>query len=1057
MSLREWLLKEGLSVCQSALDAKGVQELNDLFEFLDSDIHEIGISFGWNTLTRARMIDAVNKHRKEHMPAANAAQSSSSDHKKGKWKAAKEGKPVGKSVKYQSEINCFDEKIPESLKPEHESPELDSDLLRRMDEQKEVLATRKEYAKEYGGALTQLESSVEKLSMIDRKAFAEMILMKQPPKVLKDLVTAICMIFGMLEPSWEEATTFICDRDIRIILLKFEPKNVGLKARTKFIEFYNLNIDSFNPDRVEKINKKAVPFAEWVGGVNNLFQVFGKVERLPDGEKILEQKWKAHKKKNIIPPNFFRGVSLEFLREILKRDDRYGYASGNTLKALLTNPETKAGKCSFTELYEDLVGPSGKPLVGPIRYFVSHAWAYKFSNLVQAIEWFEAENHDRAGSYYFIDYFTINQWNPTEELKSLEKLIISSEALVLVTWPIKAPIPLNRCWCLYEIHISTKSNIPIHVAVPDDQRLLWRTKVLTSSDIDELLRFKIDSKNAKAYFKSDEEMIKTAIQKSGGFAELDKMVFTSVTTCIFSLALSELEQSGSQPLRDCLQFQIQSLAHQRSVELKRYEHKIEEERNPLLSFEEKEELKLCDASSTSDSLLNTDSNDCLISDLAQICSTCLGLVNDGKLFNVVSMILDWVGKCKWTVVTWRGGGDSSSVKSPLDVFDTMVSVKIYSTWSAFAVILKDKTVLTWGHKEQGGDSSSVKTSLSNVATIYSTSQAFAALLTDKTIVTWGKKGYGGDSSSVKAALRGVDTIYSTRYAFAAVLEDTTVVTWGHKNRGGDSSSVKAALIGVETIYSTSCAFAALRKDKTVVTWGDEVLGGDSSSVKMLLVGVDTIYSNTFAFAAVLMDKTIVTWGEKNSGGDSSNVKAALVNVDKIYSNTYAFAAVLMDKTVVTWGNGEHGGDSSSVKAALVDVDTIYSSIGAFVAVLKNKTVVTWGNKRFGGDASSMKTALMGVDKIYSTNYAFTAVLKDKTVVVWGGTYSQAWTALRWVDKIFSTSEAFAAVLKNKTVFTWGHRRDSREPRKVKMELRGVDRIYSNRTAFAAITTPAFDA
>jgi len=131
--------------------------------------------------------------------------------------------------------------------------------------------------------------------------------------------------------------------------------------------------------------------------------------------------------------------------------------------------------------------------------------------------------------------------------------------------------------------------------------------------------------------------------------------------------------------------------------------------------------------------------------------------------------------------------------------------------------------------------------------------AFAAVLKDGTVVTWGHKNRGGDSSTVHEVLRGVEIIYSTSVAFAAVLKDGTVVTWGQKNGGGDSSTVQEALRGVEIIYSTSEAFAAVLKDGTVVTWGNEDYGGDSSAVQEALRGVVRIYSTSRAFAAVLKD------------------------------------------------------------------------------------------------------------------------------------------------------------------------------------------------------------
>jgi hypothetical protein len=53
-----------------------------------------------------------------------------------------------------------------------------------------------------------------------------------------------------------------------------------------------------------------------------------------------------------------------------------------------------------------------------------------------------------------------------------------------------------------------------------------------------------------------------------------------------------------------------------------------------------------------------------------------------------------------------------------------------------------------------------------VNTIYSTGSAFAAVIKDKSVIIWGLPNWGGDSSAVQAELnseerKGVDTIYST--------------------------------------------------------------------------------------------------------------------------------------------------------------------------------------------------------------------------------------------------------------------------------------------------------
>ena len=72
-------------------------------------------------------------------------------------------------------------------------------------------------------------------------------------------------------------------------------------------------------------------------------------------------------------------------------------------------------------------------------------------------------------------------------------------------------------------------------------------------------------------------------------------------------------------------------------------------------------------------------------------------------------------------------------------------------------------------------------------------KAFAAIMGDGYLVTWGDPDCGGDSSSVQEQLRNVQRIQATDSAFAAVLDTGSVVTWGDPDCGGDSSNVQEQL------------------------------------------------------------------------------------------------------------------------------------------------------------------------------------------------------------------------------------------------------------------------
>ena len=66
--------------------------------------------------------------------------------------------------------------------------------------------------------------------------------------------------------------------------------------------------------------------------------------------------------------------------------------------------------------------------------------------------------------------------------------------------------------------------------------------------------------------------------------------------------------------------------------------------------------------------------------------------------------------------------------------------------------------------------------LKGVQQVQSNPSAFAAILADGSVVTWGIPEYGGDSSEVRDQLNDVQQVQSNGSAFAAILADGSVVT-----------------------------------------------------------------------------------------------------------------------------------------------------------------------------------------------------------------------------------------------------------------------------------------
>ena len=73
--------------------------------------------------------------------------------------------------------------------------------------------------------------------------------------------------------------------------------------------------------------------------------------------------------------------------------------------------------------------------------------------------------------------------------------------------------------------------------------------------------------------------------------------------------------------------------------------------------------------------------------------------------------------------------------------------------------------------------------------------AFAAILANGSVVSWGDPRYGGDSSAVCDQLRKVQQIQSTfgpfgGHSFAAISADGSVTSWGFRRASGGCSAIQ---------------------------------------------------------------------------------------------------------------------------------------------------------------------------------------------------------------------------------------------------------------------------
>ncbi|CAE7200175.1 SAP2 [Symbiodinium natans] len=136
---------------------------------------------------------------------------------------------------------------------------------------------------------------------------------------------------------------------------------------------------------------------------------------------------------------------------------------------------------------------------------------------------------------------------------------------------------------------------------------------------------------------------------------------------------------------------------------------------------------------------------------------------------------------------------------------------VHHTYSAFAAIRSDGSVVTWGDKHGGGDSSAVQSQL--------------------------RDDYGGDCQVVQEQLYDARDIQGSNSAFAVIRGDGGVVTWGDRQVGGDSSLVQSQLHDVHCTslrtakFSTQANGAEFQRLR-----GHKECGLDTSQQRLFLKG-----------------------------------------------------------------------------------------------------------------------------------------------------------------------------------------------------------------------------
>ena len=123
-------------------------------------------------------------------------------------------------------------------------------------------------------------------------------------------------------------------------------------------------------------------------------------------------------------------------------------------------------------------------MVGAPTHFLSHAWTYKFLNLVEALRSFVASRP--AGSarvFFWFDVFAIDE-HATQSLprewwgSTFKEAIRLIGQTVMMISPWSEPLPLRRAWCIWELFCTESVGAPFDVCLGPAEQAAFEAAIL---------------------------------------------------------------------------------------------------------------------------------------------------------------------------------------------------------------------------------------------------------------------------------------------------------------------------------------------------------------------------------------------------------------------------------------------------------------------------------------------------------------------------------------------------------------------------------------------------
>eukprot|EP00300_Choanocystis_sp_HF-7_P016730 c19518_g1_i2.p1 GENE.c19518_g1_i2~~c19518_g1_i2.p1 ORF type:complete len:457 (-),score=65.86 c19518_g1_i2:77-1447(-) len=179
--------------------------------------------------------------------------------------------------------------------------------------------------------------------------------------------------------------------------------------------------------------------------------------------------------------------------------------------------------------------------------FISHAWQYRFVDLVSALRHYFGKTHELRTVVIWLDVLSHNQHMGLDFDEWCDGFFAAIEGFsrtVMVLNPWDNPITLNRSWCLLELYITIKSGATFDVAFLPTEEARFLRELVSGYEVFNQVLASVDVANSEAEKPEDKQKIIEKVRSGVGIGAVNKMVFDRMRAWVIYAAQAELERTA---------------------------------------------------------------------------------------------------------------------------------------------------------------------------------------------------------------------------------------------------------------------------------------------------------------------------------------------------------------------------------------------------------------------------------------------------------------------------------------------------------------------------------